>query len=109
MAVGFGRLPLAVVGTAAILVALLVFDLIEQWIGDRRDIQDYHIVTDKTDDVLDRVRTLFTNAGLGIRKRSYYEDGNSLVVHVVAMGAKAKHDKLRQTLVRSQDYVLRRS
>ena len=109
MAVGFGRLPLAVVGTAAILVALLVFDLIEQWIGDRRDIQDYHIVTQKTDDALDRVRTLFTDAGVGVRKRSYYEDGNSLVVHVVAMGAKAKHDKLRQTLVRSQDYVLRRS
>jgi putative Mg2+ transporter-C (MgtC) family protein len=107
MAVGFGRLPLAVMGTLVILVALWIFDSIEHWIGDRRDIQDYHIVTENTPDALERVRRLFLDAGLGIRKRYFHEDGSSLHVHIIAMGAKAKHDELRLILTRSQEYTLR--
>ena len=36
MAVGFGELGLAALGTLAILVALFLFDAVEHWIGDRR-------------------------------------------------------------------------
>jgi putative Mg2+ transporter-C (MgtC) family protein len=107
MAVGFGHLGLAAVGTIAILIALLLFDLVERRIGDLRDIQDYHIVAQNTDDTLDRIGSLFEEARLRIRKRVYYEEDASLVVHIIAMGAKSKHEWLRLTLVRSSEYTIR--
>lgn len=109
MTVGFGWLGLAAFGTVVILAALFIFDFIEHWIGHLRDIQDYHIVTENTDDALDRIDVLFAGSGLGIRKRSCYEDGTSLVVHIIAMGGKPAHDRLRVALARSDDYTLRRS
>ena len=107
MAVGFGLLGLATIGTLVILVALLPLDFIEDWVGERRDVQEYHIITDKTDDVLDRAKVLFGEFGLAIRKLSYYEEGSSLVFHFTAMGAKANHERLRTHFVRSEEYTLR--
>ena len=109
MAVGFGHLRLAVMGTAAILVALLIFDVFERWIGDLRDIQDYYIAAENTDDTLDRINTLMEEANLRIRKRLCYEEGSSLVVHIIAMGAKTNHEQLQRKLIRSSEYTLRRS
>lgn len=109
MAAGFGYLGFAVLGTAAILLALLVFDVVEQWIGDLRDIQEYHIVAKNADGTLDRVSALFTDFHLSIRKRFCHEEDESLVVDVVAMGAKSNHDRLRLQLVRSADYTLRKA
>ncbi|MCH7838837.1 MAG: MgtC/SapB family protein [Planctomycetes bacterium] len=106
MAVGFGELGLAVLGTLAILVALFVFDAVEHWIGDRRDIQEYHILTANRDGALDRVRWLFDNAQLHIRKWTCYEDGPSLVIHMVVMGGKTRHERLRVMLTRSEQYTL---
>ena len=109
MAVGFGRFALATVGTVAILVALFVFDVLEHWVSKRRDIQEYHFVAANTEDVMDRVRGMFDGAKLKTKKQSCYEDGDSLVFHVRAMGAKANHDRLRTDLARSGEYTLRRS
>ncbi len=108
MAVGFGHLGLATVGTAAILVALLLFDVVEQWIGDRRDIQEYHIVAQNEENTLQRIDELFSHEKLSVRKQSCYEEGGSLVVDVIAMGAKPNHDRLRLTLARSTEYTLRK-
>lgn len=109
MAVGFGMLALATVGAFAILLALYVLDAIEQWVGDRRDIQEYDVKTANTDDSLRRINTLFAGAGLQVRKCNYYEEGESLMFHIVAMGAKPKHATLRFKLARSDDYTLRRT
>ena len=109
MAVGFGEIPLAVVGTAAILVALLIFNSVEHAIGERRDIQEYTIATTNTDDVFTRMAGMFGQAGLAIRKRSCYEEAGSIVLHIIAMGAKPNHDRLRLKLARSQEYTLRRT
>ncbi len=109
MAVGFGRLALGVIGTAAILIALFLFNVVERWIGDWRDIQEYHIATPNVDEAFDRIRSLFDNARLRIRKWNCYEDGPSLVIHIVAMGGKIEHDKLRIKLARSDQFTLRRA
>jgi putative Mg2+ transporter-C (MgtC) family protein len=109
MAAGFGRLGLATVGAFAILSALYLFDAIEQWVGDRRDIQEYDVKTANSDDSLRRINALFARAGLHVRKCTYYEEGESLNFHVVAMGAKPNHADLRFKLARSDDYTLRRS
>ncbi len=108
MAVGFGLLALAGLGTAAILVALFAFDFVEHWIGERRDIQEYRVLTANTDDALARLVTLFGEGGLSVRKRSCYEDDASLVIHIVAMGAKVKHERMRVRLASSKEYTLRR-
>lgn len=108
MTVGFGYTGLAVFGTIVILVALFLFDFIEHWVGERRDIQAYDIIAPNTDDALDRISGLFHKGQLAVRKRSCYEDGTSLVVHVVAMGAKINHEKLRLTIARSEEYTLRK-
>ncbi len=108
MTVGFGHLRLAAFSTAVVLVALFVFDYVEHWIGRLRDLQSYDIIAPNTDDALERINALFEEAQLKVRKRSCYEDGTSLVVHVVAMGAKPDHEKLRLTLARSDQYTLRR-
>lgn len=109
MAVGFGQLSMAVVGTVAMLVALFLFDVVEHAIGDRRDIQDYTIATVNSDDVFSRVAMLFKQTNLAIRKRTCYEEAGELVLHIIAMGAKANHDRLRLELARSKDYTLRRA
>ncbi len=108
MAVGFGLLALAGLGTAAILVALFAFDFVEHWIGDRRDIQEYRVLAANSEDALARIGAMFEEAGLRVRKRSCYEDDSSLVIQIVAMGAKAKHERMRVRLAGSQEYTLRR-
>jgi putative Mg2+ transporter-C (MgtC) family protein len=109
MGAGFGEFSLAVFGTVVILVALLVLDAVEHWIGRWRDLQDYHIVAHNTEDTFERVSATFTDAKLRIRKRTCYEDGDSLVFHIRAMGGKANHEQLRIKLARSEEYTLRKS
>ena len=104
-----GDFALAVVGTVAILVALFVFDFVENWIGTHRDIQIYDFVAPNTDDIMQRVDAMFKEAKLQSRKRTCYQDGDALVFHVRAMGAKPNHEKLRMQLARSEEYRLRRS
>jgi len=108
MSTGFEQYGLAVIGTFTIFVALFIFDTIERYIGDRRDIQQYYIVTNNTDDTFERIDQLFEQAELRTRKRTCYEEDASLVIHVVAMGSKVNHEKLRLKLARSDDYTLRR-
>jgi len=109
MAAGFGMFSLALLGTAAILVALLAFDVVEDWIGDWRDVQQYHIGVPNTEKALERVRTVFEQAGLRIRKRTWHEDGNMLVFHVWAIGRKESHEQLRMSLAHAEDLELRRA
>ncbi|MGB2987234.1 MAG: MgtC/SapB family protein [Phycisphaerae bacterium] len=109
MTVGFGHLALATFGTIVILIALLVLEFVEHRIGELRDIQEYHIITPNTDDALDRTGAMFKDAALNIRKRSCYEEGDSLVVHIVAMGSKANHDRMHVNLARSNEYTLRKA
>lgn len=109
MAVGFGEFALAVLGTIAILVALFVFDFVENWVGTHRDIQMYDFVAPNTDDIMQRVDAMFKKAKLQARKRTCYQDGDSLIFQVRAMGAKPNHEKLRMHLARSEEYRLRRS
>jgi hypothetical protein len=78
-------------------------------VGHRRDIQEYYIIAPNADDTLDHISAMFEEAKLTARKRSCYEDGTSLVVHVVAMGAKPNHDQLRLALARSDRYTLRKA
>jgi putative Mg2+ transporter-C (MgtC) family protein len=108
MAVGFGKIALATLATVVVLVALLVFDVLERWIGQWRDLQTYDIIAPNADDTIDRIDALFEKEQLTVRKRSCYEDGDSLVVHVVAMGAKPNHESLRLDIARSDEYTLRR-
>ena len=108
MACGFGLWMLAIHGTVVILVALLVFEEIEKRIGARLDIQNYHIAAANSVETLHRVDSLFENSKLRVRKRFYHEDGDSLVVHIVAMGSKSEHEKLRCEVVQSEVLTLRR-
>ncbi len=108
MAVGFGELALGVAGAVAILSALFLFDSIERWIGRRRDLQEYHILAKNTPDRIDLIKDLFYQHHLRCRKYSFYEDEDSLVFHIVAMGAKINHNKLRSKLASSSEYTLRR-
>lgn len=108
MAAGFGRLGLAAFGTVVILMALWIFDWVEHWIGHSRDLQRYRVAMPKTDDALERIETLFREGGLKVRKRSWYEEEENLIVLVVAMGPKANHESIRIAITRSSEYTLRR-
>ncbi len=108
MAAGFGRLGLAAFGAVVILIALWLFDSVEHWIGESRDLQEYRLAAPKTDDALERIGTLFREGGLKVRKRSWYEEGETLIVLVVAMGPKPKHESMRLAITRSSEYTLRR-
>ena len=109
MAAGFGELALAVFGTVVILVALFALEAVEHWIGERRDIQEYHIVAPNAEDTFHQITAMFAEVKLQTRKRTCYQDGESLVFHILAMGGKANHDQLRMRLARSEEYTLRRS
>ena len=107
MAAGYGFLGFAAVGAVTILVALFLFDAVEDWIGDRRDVQDYRIVTQNAEDTPDRLYAMIADMGLRIRKRTCFEEGSAVVFYIVAMGSKINHDRLRRTLLRSGIYSLR--
>ncbi len=109
MAAGFGHLRLAAFGTAVILVALWLLNLVEHEIGERRDLQDYYVATENEIGAYERIGERVVQAGLSIRKRSCYEEGNQLVVHVVAMGSKADHERLRIWFSQAGEYTLRRA
>lgn len=109
MAVGFGQISLGALGTLVILIALFVLDAVERWIGQWRDIQEYKIVAPNADETFADIGHMFTDAKLRTRKRSCHEEDDSLVFHVIAMGAKANHEKLRMKLARSAKYVLRKA
>jgi putative Mg2+ transporter-C (MgtC) family protein len=109
MAAGFGELGLAAFGTALILVALFALDVIEHWIGDRYDIQEYHIVAPGTPQSVELIAKMFTEAKLQTRKRKWYQEDDTLVFQIVAMGGKANHERLRIKLTRSEEYTLRRA
>lgn len=109
MAAGFGHFALATEGTVAILVALFIFDYVETWVGTRRDLQAYHITIDKRGNALERIKALFEQANLKVRKRTLHEEGTGIVVHVWAMGRKADHETLRIKLAQSDEYRLGRS
>ena len=108
MSTGFAQYGLAIIGTVSILVALFLFDAVEKYIGERRDIQEYHIVVKNTTDTFDEINAMFEKAELRIRKRTCYEEEASLVLHIIAVGAKAHHEKLRLDFALSSDYTLRR-
>jgi putative Mg2+ transporter-C (MgtC) family protein len=107
MACGFGRLALATVSALCILVALFLFDSIEHFIGERRDVQDYLVATSNTDGAFHRVVSVVESANLRARKRTCYEEGQELMVRIVAIGAKADHERLRLQFVGSKEYALR--
>ena len=109
MAAGFGQLTLAVLGTVTILLALLVLDLVEKWIGALRDVQEYHFRAPKTPATLDLVTALFDDAHIRARKRVFYEEGELLHFHVHAMGTKVNHERLRMRLASSEEYELCKS
>ncbi len=96
-------------GTIAILVALFVFDFVENLVGYHRGIQMYDFVAPSADDIMQRVDAMFKEAKLQARRRTCYQDGDALIFQVRAMGAKPNHEKLRMYLARSEEYRLRRS
>ncbi len=108
MAVGFGHMALAAVGTVAILLTLFMFDLIETWIGDLRDIQEYGVKAPTAAGAADRIDAMFKEAGLRTVKRSYHQEGRSLLFQVRAMGSKGNHERMRRTIVESEEFTLTR-
>ena len=75
----------------------------------RSSIGSGSFVAPNAEDTLDQVEEIFAGANLQTRKRAWHEDGESLVFHIVAMGAKDNHEQLRMKLARSERYKLRRS
>lgn len=107
MAAGYGHLGVATLGAGVILVSLFLFDVVEDWIGDRRDVQDYRIVAANDTGTPDRIYDMFAGVNLNIRKRTCFEEGSAAVFYIVAMGSKTNHDQLRRTLLHSGEYSLR--
>lgn len=108
MAVGFGQYVLGIAGTVVMILVLFFLNFIEQTIGDRLDLQEYHIAVESAEDALSRVKELFRAAHLGIKKCCWYEDGPVIVFEVLAMGRKTRHEQLRWQIARSAEYALRR-
>jgi putative Mg2+ transporter-C (MgtC) family protein len=107
MAAGFGQMGIAALGTVVILLALFLFEFVEDWIGRWRDVQEYHVVANNTEDAIERITALFTAVNLNPKRRSCYEEGASIIFRITAMGAKPDHERLRVQLARSEEYRLR--
>ena len=70
MAVGAGQWPLVVMGTAIILLVLLVFPPVEVWISQRRETRSYKIVlSPEHADHLERIDQALKTCSLHIRER----------------------------------------
>ena len=108
MAVGFGEYLFATAATVGILLVLFVFDIVERNIDRLRDTQTYHFSTAPHPDVLSRITKLFKDAHLRTVNRIWFEDEGQLVFDVVARGSKANHDRLRERMALSEEFVLRR-
>ena len=70
MAIGAGQYPLVVIGTAIVLVVLLLFPDVEHWISKRRETRTYKIVLSPKDaDHLDRIDRALRTCSLKILER----------------------------------------
>jgi len=108
MAVGFGYLGLAMLGAFVILVTLILFPLVTRRINRYRHTQEYRILAPHGGDAPDRIADLFSKSQLEVVDQLFYQDGERIAFEVRAVGPKDNHERLRQLLIRSQEYQLGR-
>lgn len=108
MAVGFDQYGLAVVATLVSFFVLFVFDVVEKSVGRVRAVQRYSFTTGKAEDAVGRMRDLFKDARLRTINYTWYEEDDLVAFDVVAKGRRSRHDQLREKLMLSEEYVLRR-
>lgn len=108
MAAGFGEFHIAISGTAAIIVVLMFFQIIVSRIDEHREIQKYRIATRVKDIGLSEFDAIFKEAHLTILHRNLYQDGEDNVFTFRARGHTARHIALREKLLRSKRYQLRK-
>lgn len=108
VAVGFGEYMLGASATVGILLVLLLLDVVEKGIGRVLDIQTHRFSTEKTPDVVARVRAMFKDERLRTVKDRWFEEKGEVVFDVIAKGPKAGHDRLRIRMLGQDQFTLRK-
>ncbi len=106
MSVGFGQYALAILGTAGVLVVLLGIPALGGILGEHRELEEYRIVAQKSQDQIDRVELMFQDATLKITLKDYFERGGKIIFNIKALGAQSAHEALRKKILLLDDLQL---
>ncbi len=108
MACGFGHLLIALVGTLATLVVLILFHSIGVRIDVSRSIRKHRIATRDAQLRLADLEPYFAEAGLRILRRNCYRQGDDYVFTFRARGPRKQHLALREKLLHTDGLMLQR-
>ncbi len=108
MACGFGHFYIAVVGTVATLVVLVLFHSVGGRIEVSRTVRKHRIATRDAQIRLADLEPYFTEAGLRILRRNCYRQGEDYVFTFRARGPRQQHLALREKLLHTDGLVLQR-
>lgn len=106
MAAGFGDVFLAVAATVFIISVLLVFPAVGDIIEISRDLEEYRLMTDKTQERLDEIEELFNKFNLRIVFSDCFEQENQIVFTIKALGPKKDHRRFRKEILLRDDWRL---
>ncbi len=108
MACGFGHFLIALVGTLATLVVLMLFHSIGGRIDVSRTIRKHRIATRDNQICLADLEPYFSDAGLRILRRNCYRHGDDYVFTFRARGPRKQHLALREKLLHTEGLILQR-
>ena len=99
MCVGSSQYPLAVGGTALILVILYAVKNIEKWIDKANRIRKYKLVTVYQNETLLHYEKVFESFGLSHERGMQSRVQNEMIGNWVVSGPQSKHEKLIESLL----------
>ena len=108
MACGFGHFLIALVGTLATLIVLMLFHSIGGRIEVSRSIRKHRIATRDDQIRFAHLEPYFSEAGLRILRRNCYRHGDEYVFTFRAQGPRKQHLALREKLLHTDGLILHR-
>ncbi len=108
MACGFGHLFIALVGTLATLMVLVLFHSVGGRIDVSRTVRKHRIATRDAQIRLADLEPYFSEAGLRILRRNCYRQGDDYVFTFRVRGPRKQHLALREKLLHTDGLMLQR-
>ncbi len=108
MACGFGHFRIAVIGTLATLIVLILFHSLGGLIDVSRTIRKHRIATRDDQIRFANLEPYFSEAGLRILRRNCYRHGDDYVFTFRVQGPREQHLALREKLLHADGLMLQR-
>lgn len=106
MAAGFGEAFLALGGTFFIMLVLVVCPAVGDWVEVSRALEEYRLMTPKSEGCLEQLETMVKAANLRMTLSDCFEKDKNIVFLFKALGPKKDHRRFRGEMLSRDDWQL---